>query len=507
MRLFLKSIFAATIACAPLLNYAQARQAYEVEWGAEFTANAGNGELAPYYVASNRHGVVTQGKSALLRAYAGRAMEAERRFSYGFCADVIGGYGSSVPYMRWDNDAWSAIDRHPARVWVQQLYGEVKYRSVFLTAGLKEHQSALLDFNLSSGDLVESGNARPIPEVRAGFIDFQDIPFTNGWVQIQGEISYGKMMDDAWVRDHYNYYNQQIHQGALYTYKRCYFRSNPSKPFSATIGMQVGGMFGGNAVWYRNGRYDGRRSMSKGIKQFFKMLLPTDGGGGYYAGSSLGSWDIVLRYRFRNGMTLKGYLQKPWEDGSSIGFLNGFDGLWGLELKTGRPGVVTGAVVEYLDFTNQSGPLHWDPDDNRGTGLLHRAEGADDYYNNHEFNPYAYYGMSIGTPFLQSPIYNLDGCIEYRNNRVRGFHIGIEGEIGHNVAYRALGGYRKSWGAGYVPLVNPVSDTSVMIEAKWNVQQVKGLAVKGQVALDHGKLYGNNFGACVTIAYRGLLKF
>ena len=142
---------------------------------------------------------------------------------------------------------------HPARVWIQQLYGEVKYRSLFLTVGLKEHDSALLDFRLSSGDFIESGNSRPIPEVRAGFVDFQDIPFTNGWVQIQGEISYGKLTDNGWLRDHYNYFQGHLNLGALYSYKRCYFRTNPSKRFSATVGMQVGAMFGGSTSWYYKG--------------------------------------------------------------------------------------------------------------------------------------------------------------------------------------------------------------------------------------------------------------
>ena len=270
--------------------------------------------------------------------------------------------------------------------------------------------------------------------------------------------------------------------------------------------MQVGAMFGGSTSWYYKGEVRKSETFSRGLKQFFKMLIPIDGGQEYYSGSSLGSWDIFLRYNLKNGMTIRGYLQKPWEDGSGIGFLNGFDGLWGLELKTNCPGILTGAVVEYLDFTNQSGPMHWDPDDNAGTGIGHRAEGADDYYNNHEYNPYAYYGMSIGTPFLKSPLYNLDGAMMYLHNRVRGFHVGVEGGFG-NIGYRLLGGYRKSWGAGYQPVVDPAGDTSMMLEASYKLPDVKGLAVKAQVAFDKGSLYGDNFGACVTVSYRGALKF
>lgn len=481
-------------------------QGYDVDVAADVIGTASRETFAPYYMASNRHGIISQGDNALLRVVAKRKIQLEDRFCYGFGVDFVGGWSNSTDYSRWNSGEWTAHAEHPAHVWVQQLYGEVKYRGVFLTAGLKERSSALLNQRLSSGDLVESGNSRPIPEVRAGFVDFQNIPFTNGWVQIQGEISYGKLVDNEWVRNHYNYYQQHIAQGALYSYKRCYFRTNPSKPFSATVGMQVGAMFGGDAQWYYDGAMTSERHYSSAIKQFFKMLVPTDGGQEYYAGSSLGSWDVLLRYNLKNGMTLKGYMQKPWEDGSGIGFLNGFDGLWGLELNTNCRGYVSGVVLEYLDFTNQSGAMHWDPDDNVGTNITNRAEGADDYYNNHEYNPWAYYGMAIGSPFLQSPIYNTDGALMFKHNRVRGFHAGVQGSLGDNLDYRLLGGYRRSWGSGYQPAIEPKSDTSVMVEASYRLQTVKGMSVKAQVAYDHGSLYGNNFGACVTLSYRGILS-
>lgn len=476
---------------------------YTINYSGEAFANAGSGDFAPYYIMSNRHGVLTQSQDAYLRGRIWRPMDMDRRFTYGFGADLIGGWGSNTGYMQITDGEPQVHERHPSRGWIQQLYGEIKYRGVFLTAGLKERSSALLNERLSSGDLVESGNARPIPEVRVGFIDFQNIPFTKGWLQIQGEISYGKLTDNKWMREHFNYADFHLNQGALHTYKRCYFRTMPSQPFSATFGMQVGGLFGGETKWYTAGKVTQERKFSKGVKQFFKMFLPMDGGLDFYSGSSLGSWDVQFRYRLNNGYTLKAYFQKPFEDGSGIGFLNGWDGIWGVEFATNAGGYVSGAVVEYLDFTNQSGSIHWDPDDHPGTGIQGRAEGCDDYYNNQEYNSYAYYGMALGSPFMVSPIYNLDGMMMFLYNRVRGFHIGIEGNITGDVSYRALGGYRRSWGSGYVPIIEPKSDTSFMAEVTWNVRPVKGLAVKGQFALDHGTLLGNNTGGCISVSYTG----
>ncbi len=160
-----------------------------------FSAGYGSGDFAPYYISSLKHGRFSSSKNLQAEISVSRAMNKGDRFSYGYSADVIAGYASGVGYERYDKDTegWVCHTERPSSVWIQQLYGEVKYRGVFASFGMKEHTSALLNQRLTSGDLVESGNCRPIPQLRVGFVDFQDIPFTNGWMQIQGEVSYGKI--------------------------------------------------------------------------------------------------------------------------------------------------------------------------------------------------------------------------------------------------------------------------------------------------------------------------
>lgn len=500
---------------AALLAATSAKAEYAVDYSVGALGTAAGGSFAPYYMSANRYGTVTQSGNALLRVAASRQIDRSARFSYGFGADFIGGYGSPADYLGYQAgmeeaglDPWSRNPEQPAAAWVQQLYGEVKYRSLFLSVGMKQRGSALLDNSLSSGDMTHSANARPIPEARAGFLDFTDIPWINGWVQLQGELSYGKMMDGKYNENRYNYYNYHINTGAIYTYKRLYFRTKPSMPFSVTLGMQSAGFFGGTTSFYEGGNQVKSYRLSRGLKMFLKMLVPTDGGVEYYAGSSLGSWDIVLRYRLANGATIRGYHQKPFENGSGIGFMNGFDGLWGLEYKAPAPGWISGAVIEYIDLTNQSGPNHWDPEDFPGSTMAGESTGADDYYNNFEYNSFANYGMSLGTPFIPSPVYNTNGCLQFLDNRVRGFHIGVEGEApGGQWAYRALGGYRKGWGTPYMPLLEPESATSVMVEGKYRPTAVKGLEVCLQLAGDKGSMFGDHFGAALAVRYSGTLTF
>ena len=484
-----------------------ARASYPVDYRGEIIANAGTGDFAPYYIASNNFGIMTQPYSALARASVWRGMEMDRRFSYGFGIDALAGYASSDAYLRYNSDdkTFTPIDRHPARVWLQQLYGELKYRCLFLTVGLKETGSALLDDRLSSGDITWSANARPMPGVRAGFHGFEDIPFTNGWVQINGVLFYGKPTDNDWLTERYNYFNAFITTGRWINYKRVYFRTKPSKPLSVAIGMQAAAQFGGTQVTYENGLRDKTETAPAGLKEFFQMLVPGKDDK-YWSGNHLGSWDVMARYRLRTGHEIKLYLQSPWEDGSGIGKLNGFDGLWGIEYKSPGKSLVSGAVIEYLDFTNQSGPLHWDPVDNPGTTVANQATGADSYYNNYFYNGYAYYGMSQGTPFLMSPLYNLDGYMRYIDTRVRGFHAAVEGSVTRQVDYRAMVSHRISYGDSYIPRLKKAHDTSWMVEAQWRPLSVPGLTVKAQVAMDSGDMYGDNFGAMLSISYRGVLN-
>ncbi len=138
------------------------------------------------------------------------------------------------------------------RMWLQQLYGEIKYRGVFLTVGLKEHESPLLNQELSSGDLVQSGNARPIPEVRVGFIDFQNIPLPTDGCRYKERSGMENIPTNGWQKSHYSYYNSHVNLGGWYNYKRCFFRTKPSMPFSVTVGLQAAAQFAGITYWYDN---------------------------------------------------------------------------------------------------------------------------------------------------------------------------------------------------------------------------------------------------------------
>ncbi len=319
---------------------------------------------------------------------------------------------------------------------------------------------------------------------------------------------YEQMMDSGFKKDEFNYYSGVEAVNLYYNYKYCHFRTNPQKKFHVTIGMQAAALFGGTTFTYGNGNLIGTEVRGFHIKDLLQAFCPGEGGEAYYEGSHLGSWDFKVTYSFRNNSMLHAYFEWPWEDGSGIGRMNGWDGLWGIQYDFPQEGAVSKIVVEYLDFTNQGGPIHYAPADNPDSEMTGHASGSDDYYNNGFYGAYTNYGMSIGSPFLLAPIYNLSGMLSYLHNRARGFHAAVEGHPWKNVSYRAKVGYAKAGGSGWIPSYRKKHSTSAMIEGRMQpLSKVSGLEVALKLAFDKGDLRGDNFGAQLQISYNGSLNF
>lgn len=474
-----------------------------VDCSFSLSANASSGVFAPYFIGSFNHGKTVQKDAVQLDASVLKDIDGEKRLSWGFGVEALGGYTSKNDYMKWATDAkeWTYHSLGPSAFNIQQAYAEVKYRSLYLLAGMKNHYPALMNPELSSGDFVESGNSRPIPEVRVGFYDFVDIPLTNHWLQINCQVAYGVMSDYGYLKKQYNYYNYHIAKNSLYNYKFCHFRTNPEARFIATFGMQSGAFFGGEAMYYKKGELMKTRKYRADLKSFFDVLLPVFNDDEDFAlGSSLGAWDFFGQYMLGNGDDLCAYFQWPFEDGSGLARRNKMDGVWGIEYRRATPGIITNVVVEYIDFRDQSGPIHFAPDDLDSSTIPSESTGRDEYYNNAYYNSYANYGMSIGTPFLLSPIYNLDGYPAFTANRANGFHIGIDGDLSDRMHYRLQLTHQRNFGGYDTPFRAMRTNTSSMVECRYSLSDAVDLC--GMVAYDKGSLLGDNFGALVSVTYK-----
>lgn len=499
-----------TLPAMMMLIGMNAGEPIDVEYHASLTAQAASQRLAPYMIGSWNQGRYSQGNGLWQEGGLYKDIDLNRRFSWSAGFDYIAGVGSKKGYDRWDatSGSWTSNYVGVSCARVQQLFAEVKFRGVYLYAGMKNRESGIVDSRLSSGDFTRSMNARAIPGFSAGFIDFQDIPFTKGWLQIEGELMFGKVFDEGFRKKFFNHYSGLMTLDNYYTYQRCYFRTKPSQPFSIIIGLQAGGFFAGDSYNYYRGATNQGTERHFNIKELLRMWFPMQDGDEYYNGAHCGSWDFKTRYDFRNGSTLSAYFEWPWEDGSGIGRMNGWDGVWGLQYNFAQKGYLSKVLFEYVDFSNQSGPLHYAPLDWDKPMLEGHASGNDSYYNNFEYGPYSNYGMSIGSPFNVSPLYNTIGALYYLHTRCKGFHIALEGNPTSRLDYRAMFSYQQSGGNTYLVRPGHYYNTSAMVETTVRpLRKIPGAQITLQLALDYGRLRGNNLGALLKFSYTGIFSF
>ncbi len=472
-----------------------------LDYSVSVNAWHGSGDFAPHLIASGCFGMADMSSGATLSAMLSRKTDMSRRFSFGVGVQLASGWQGSVGYAQFDDGVWRENSNHPSRFWIQQLYGEVKWRSLSATFGMKNRGSALFDDVLSSGDLVHSNNARPTPELMIELNRFVDIPLTSGWVQIGAALAYGRFTDDGWWRQQFNYYSGHIASGQWYTYRRLHFRTRADRRVFVTVGVQSAGQFGGTTYYYEYGSMGKEDRRGLHLKDFFKIQFGS-GGETFVFGNTLGAWDLKATVNLAKGRTLEAYTQMPWEDGSGMAKLNGFDGLYGIAYHD-PDGFVTGAAVEYLDLTNQSGPIHWAPGDYPGTTIPSEATGADNYYNNAAYNAYALYGRTIGSSMVMGPLYNLNGVNEMVGNRMRGVHAAVTGRAPHGIGWRASFSWSKAYGNGFKSLVPALHSVSVMAEASWKPARLPHLRFNLQGAVDRGTMPSNSAALLVGMTYSG----
>ena len=184
---------------------------------------------------------------------------------------------------------------------------------------------------------------------------------------------------------------------------------------------------------------------------------------------------------------------------------NGWDGLWGLQYNNKASGrqYVRGIVAEYYQTTNQSGPLHWDAGDHPEpirSQITDKVFGDDNYYNHMFYDSYAHYGMTPGNALITSPIYNKDGYTRYRDNRIKAWHLGINGEVTDHLSYLVKGSYREGWGTYQIPLAVKHHSFDAMLQGLYNLGPWQFGAA---YAFDKGNIYGDCSTFNIKIGYHG----
>ena len=208
-----------------------------------------------------------------------------------------------------------------------------------------------------------------------------------------------------------------------------------------------------------------------------------------FQGNFLGSEYIKMTYRPKEDFSISAYLDNHFDDFSAMAKLNGWDGLWGVEYKSNHRQAINGIVIEYLQTTNMSGPLH-----GLQNSVVGKTGGADNYYNNGYYPGWAHWGMAIANPLIASPIYNKDGDMSFKYNRVKALHLGWSGDISSEWRYVAKLSHNRTWGTPHRPIPDILENFSTFASFYYIPRKWKGWCFNASLALDMGEIYGDNFG-------------
>jgi hypothetical protein len=455
---------------------------YSVETGAVLSS----GTRTPFWLISNQYGLIAPDKhNAWLRLGFKSNLSPEKKIGYDYGLDII--------------DRQSNCTN---RLYLHQAYAGVKFSFLHIQAGSKEEKFGNQDSSLSSGGLLWSGNARPMPKISLFVPDYVQVPFTSGYLEFKGGISHGWFGDNQFVR------NSWLH------HKYIYVQLGGKLPVHFHYGFHHFAQWGGEST------NPDLRKMPHSLSDFIKVFFGKPGGNNSNKyeqlnalGNHLGSRNAGLDFRLSK-VKLGFYWQTIFEDSSGRELRNIRDGLWGIYIHTNnKDRFINGLVYEFINTTDQSGEYltYWLLNGTKYSypvsgGEQHWAGGDDDYFNNGIYQSgWTYHDMTIGTPLITSPaILKATGnTSEYiRNNKVLCHHIGLEGKY-RNLQYRLLSSWYLNFGTNSSPLEPAISQYSFMLQTEIVDKLPWGISASLCLGIDHGEFYGNNTGFRISFIKKG----
>lgn len=430
------------------------------------------GERTPFWMVSNKYGKFSLQKHGVLtgiKIYAESDTGTIYNYSYGI---------ELANHFDGNN-----------KLWVHQAYLKFGlFNMVELRAGAWEETIGNEYTPLSSGSILWSDNARPIPKVELGTPGFVEVPYTKGYIEVSGSLAHGWFEKERYVK------NVFLHRKFLYG------RAGGELPINITFGLLHVAQWGGESPAHGQlpVNWDAYRRV------FFADSGGVDAPTSWQInrfGNHIGSRNYGVDVKFTN-FELNFYYQDIFEDGSGKRRENFPDGLWGIYISNkNRKHFVSDFVYEYLQTTDQSGPIH---------DLDLALKGNDNYFNHGVYQSgWTHHWMGIGTPFITSPIYtqHINHYKNFRiwNNRVRVHHFGLGGSLQNTITYRMKFTYSLNYGKHLeapveFEIVEMLSQFSWMGHVNYSIPG-RNLVVSGVLAADWGEMYGDNFGVQLKLSY------
>ena len=425
-----------------------------------------------FWARSNTHGTVPMGNSNVLRANLEE-----------FWQSANGNWNLKAV----ENVVLTTPFKGTAQVIPDELYASASYKCLKLDVGFKAKETDFNGLSVSGGDVTYSGNARTMPGYSFQITPVA-VPFTKN--KLFFNLTYGDyfLNDTRYIR------------GAMVHNTELFLRYDFSKHWSAKIGLEDWGMWGG----------EGKPG---GFENYLRIVTGARGGDDAsrsdqinILGNHLGRTYVRVQYN-ADKWSLSLTKDTMHEDGSGMRWQNFPDGVWTLHLdRKDKDAWVSDVVAEFIYSKCQSGQYHdrpateeekaqQDPDSwHYGKVVI---GGGDNYFNHGEYcSGWTYFGRTIGIPLFTPKQPDENGItMGVINNRISGFNIGVGGKIAHISPYRFLVTYTRNFGTWSNIYSDPgLKQLSIALTGEAPGFREIPLSITYGLYADYGSIYNK----CVT---------
>ncbi|GAB3271316.1 capsule assembly Wzi family protein [Larkinella harenae] len=432
----------------------------------------------PFWLRANQNGIVPlEGPFGTLRGSLMRDYKPDttrfrkRRFDWGAGIYAAANLGKTSQFL------------------LPEYYAKVRYGQIELWAGRRREVYGIGDTTLTSGFVIWSGNALPIPKVQlqtAGFVPIGG--FVKKLVAVQAGYAHG-------------WFNAPYIQNAFLHQKYLYGRfGKPHWPVKVYAGINHQVQWGGHADYLRGSPFAANGKLPSSFNDYVSLLLArypkdlvnnqqTAFDGENRVGNHIGSIDYAVEWTHSRANFLL-YYQHLYEDASGVVFLNFPDGLWGIRYRnrtlSNSRFRLNGAVLEWLPTTNQSGPVF---------DQTAQYQGGDNYFNHGQYREgWSYFSRTIGTPFIApradftARVREYIGGGFFPNNRVNVWHLGLDGTL-YQVRLNARASLSRNYGTFNEPYSPPFRQFSGLLSAQFALPRISNTVLTASSAIDQGDLY------------------
>ena len=405
----------------------------ENDWYVQMSGLGSTSRALPFWSHTNKGGAYPETSGGLLRG----GVSGVHGLGSNFTVDWglgLAGYAVASP-----NEEVHNVDGKNYRGMVEALYAGVSWKKLHLDIGVNPRALEFNNLSVTGGDMTWTGNALAFPGYTLKS-DWIGVPFMSRLVSARFDFGDYGLWDNRYVK------HALLHNQALY------FKVKIFRELHFIFGLEDWCQWGGISPLY------GQQPQS--IKDYFRIMTGSSGGEDATVndqmnalGNHMGRELLRLEWE-KDTFGIVFQHDRPFEDGSGVGFQNFPDGVNTLHFSfNDKSQWVSDIVVEYIYTKWQSGPRHdrpateeelkKNPDKTKIT-----IGGTDNYFNNGEYKSgWTYNGRVIGLPLFFPKLKNSEGLtLGIMSNRITGWNLGLGGSIAHKVPYSLKITYSQQFG-------------------------------------------------------------